>query len=648
MKYFLKSLLLLVFSLSLYGDFNGNYPDVSAVPRYTNIASFPSAVSSGNGSLGIALDTNILYESNGTIWQALASPGSPTGIGTFDSGVASANGAHIDTGLLIMQSASATVPGLVNIGAQSLAGVKTFASNPIMSSLTASQAVVTNGSKALASLGYASANTASNLVQRDASGNFTATTVTAALTGTASGNPPNARLINTTAPLTGGGDLSADRTIAITQSTTSTNGYLSSVDWNTFNNKQASGSYITALTGDVSATGPGSVAATVNTVGGASAANIASTVTTVAARASANTVSTIVARDGSGNFTAGTITAALVGNASTVTTNANLTGPITSVGNATSLAAQTGTGSVFVVQNTPTLTTPVIGAATGTSLQLSGLTASQAVVTDGSKNLSSLAYASGNTASSIVQRDASGNFSAGTISVSGLNDSGLTASQAVVTDSTKNLTSLAYASANTASALVQRDASGNFTAGVITAPTINTSTGVAVQGANTNSSASAGYYGEVIPTVQAVRFVQVTPAVGTYYAVTGTAGAAFAVTLTPGDWDLSVTGDAEIELTSAPIGNVSAIVARIYNTSDSVSVLDTLICNVGGATALQPLICAGPIALKTQIKVASGGNKTYQLYIAAVTISGTGATVSQINFNVQGFPGQIIYGRRAR
>ncbi len=53
------------------------------------------------------------------------------------------------------------------------------------------------------------------------------------------------------------------------------------------------------------------------------------------------------------------------GNAATVTTNANLTGPITSVGNATSIAAQTGTGSVFVVQATPSLSTTVgVGGAT--------------------------------------------------------------------------------------------------------------------------------------------------------------------------------------------------------------------------------------------------------------------------------------------
>ena len=57
--------------------------------------------------------------------------------------------------------------------------------------------------------------------------------------------------------------------------------------------------------------------------------------------------------------------------AGNVTTNANLTGPITSVGNATSIASQTGTGTKFVVDNTPTFITPVIGAATGTSLSVS-------------------------------------------------------------------------------------------------------------------------------------------------------------------------------------------------------------------------------------------------------------------------------------
>lgn len=53
-------------------------------------------------------------------------------------------------------------------------------------------------------------------------------------------------------------------TISIDQADTDTDGYLSSVDWNTFNGKQPAGNYITGLTGEVTASGPGSVAATIS------------------------------------------------------------------------------------------------------------------------------------------------------------------------------------------------------------------------------------------------------------------------------------------------------------------------------------------------------------------------------------------------
>lgn len=56
-------------------------------------------------------------------------------------------------------------------------------------------------------------------------------------------------------------DYLASATAAL--ASTSTTGLLSSTDWNTFNSKQAAGNYITDLTGDVTATGPGSVAATI-------------------------------------------------------------------------------------------------------------------------------------------------------------------------------------------------------------------------------------------------------------------------------------------------------------------------------------------------------------------------------------------------
>ena len=54
-------------------------------------------------------------------------------------------------------------------------------------------------------------------------------------------------------------------------------------------------------------------------------------------------------------------TATTATTASTVTTNANLLGPITSTGNTTAVAAQTGTGSTFVMQASPALITPNLG-----------------------------------------------------------------------------------------------------------------------------------------------------------------------------------------------------------------------------------------------------------------------------------------------
>ena len=83
--------------------------------------------------------------------------------------------------------------------------------------------------------------------------------------GTAvAGLVPTSRTISTTSPLTGGGDLSADRTIAIPAATSAVNGYLTSADWTTFNGKQAAGNYITSLTGEATAVGPGAAAVTLN------------------------------------------------------------------------------------------------------------------------------------------------------------------------------------------------------------------------------------------------------------------------------------------------------------------------------------------------------------------------------------------------
>jgi hypothetical protein len=67
------------------------------------------------------------------------------------------------------------------------------------------------------------------------------TGITSSDVTTALGYTPvtNARTISTTGPLAGGGDLTANRTLSITQATTLVDGYLSATDWTTFNGKQA-------------------------------------------------------------------------------------------------------------------------------------------------------------------------------------------------------------------------------------------------------------------------------------------------------------------------------------------------------------------------------------------------------------------------
>lgn len=75
-----------------------------------------------------------------------------------------------------------------------------------------------------------------------------------------------------------------------------------------------------------------------------------------------------------GNPTATIGTSAVNGSATTFMRSdaapafGDLTGPITSTGLATAVAAQTGTGSTFVMQASPSLTTPTIGVATATSI----------------------------------------------------------------------------------------------------------------------------------------------------------------------------------------------------------------------------------------------------------------------------------------
>lgn len=109
-----------------------------------------------------------------------------------------------------------------------------------------------------------------------------------------------------------GAVLGGGTTIAVTPAGPLASGYLSSVDWATFNSKQPAGSYLTALTSDVTAAGPGSAAATVNSVGGSTASAVHTAALAVAAATSAATPSTLAERDGSGNLAVAQLTAASI------------------------------------------------------------------------------------------------------------------------------------------------------------------------------------------------------------------------------------------------------------------------------------------------------------------------------------------------
>jgi hypothetical protein len=128
-----------------------------------------------------------------------------------------------------------------------------------------------------------------------------------------------------------------------------------------------------------------------------------------------NTVNTIVARDASGNFSAGTITAALSGNASTASAWASgrtitLTGDVTGTS-----AAFDGSGNLSfattIAANSVALGTDTTGSyveqATTSGNGLSGSVNSEAGTFTVTSNATSV-----NTGSTIVFRDASGNFAA--------------------------------------------------------------------------------------------------------------------------------------------------------------------------------------------------------------------------------------------
>ena len=150
-------------------------------------------------------------------------------------------------------------------------------------------------------------------------------------------------------------------------------------------------------------TGTVSGSSQVTGIGNAQLTNSSTTIgtTAIALGASATTIAGLT------SVTSTTFVGALTGNASTVTTNANLTGNVTSVGNATTIASGVVTSDMIVDGTIVNGDINASAAIVDTKLAT--------IATAGKVSNSATTATSANTANAIVARDGSGNFSAGTI-----------------------------------------------------------------------------------------------------------------------------------------------------------------------------------------------------------------------------------------
>lgn len=112
------------------------YPNYNGVQPYPTFSAFPATA--GDGAIAIAQDTNTLYsyDTTGAAWVVIAGSSGVLSIGTLDSQTASANGAVIAVNALVLQSASATRPGLINNTTQTISGNKTLTGTIAASNLS--------------------------------------------------------------------------------------------------------------------------------------------------------------------------------------------------------------------------------------------------------------------------------------------------------------------------------------------------------------------------------------------------------------------------------------------------------------------------------------------------------------------------------
>lgn len=182
--------------------------------------------------------------------------------------------------------------------------------------------------------------------------------------------------IGVTAPITSTGGVTP--TIGITQAGTSSNGYLSSTDWNAFNNKQPSGTYVTAVTGTAPVVSSGGTTPAISMAAATSSVNGYLTSTDWSTFNNKQSVSAPVTK--TADFSVAATDLWLINNKSGSTCTATLP------------AASSYSGRVLHFQNYQAQTlvsassnvVPLAGGAAGTSILLASAGDSATLVSDGS------------------------------------------------------------------------------------------------------------------------------------------------------------------------------------------------------------------------------------------------------------------------
>lgn len=234
-------------------DSNGNDIDsgvpISSIDTLTGSISANEVYASPNGSSGGASFRKL-------VGADLPNPSATTLGGVQSIAVVSHN---FLTGITTSgvpsqaQPAQADITGLTTGSSPIFTGLN-------LSGLTDSQLIATDASDNLQSLSTATYPSLTELSYVKGVTSAIQTQINAKGSGTVTS-------IATTAPLAGG-TITTTGTLTCNVASGSQAGCLASADWTTFNGKQASGNYITALTGDVTATGPGSAPASVVKVNG--------------------------------------------------------------------------------------------------------------------------------------------------------------------------------------------------------------------------------------------------------------------------------------------------------------------------------------------------------------------------------------------